>query len=46
MAICGLLQKFEFEFEPGYKSAEWLDNMEDHFVLSKGRLPVRVKPRT
>ncbi|KAF8512371.1 cytochrome P450 [Hysterangium stoloniferum] len=46
MAICGLIQKFEFEFDPGYNRAEWLDNMEDHFVLTKGRLPVRVKVRS
>ena len=40
-----MIQKFEFEFAPGYDIAEWEKKLEDNFIYVKGELPVRVKVR-
>jgi hypothetical protein len=43
MVTCVLLQKFEFEFAPGWEAKEWDKNLSDCFILVKGRLPVVLK---
>jgi cytochrome P450 len=45
MVVCALIQKFEFEFAPSFKTWSWEENLEDCFILMKGQLPVRIKTR-
>jgi hypothetical protein len=40
-----LIQKFEFEFAPGFQPDEWENNLKDAFILVKGELPVQMRVR-
>ncbi|KIJ45954.1 hypothetical protein M422DRAFT_778700 [Sphaerobolus stellatus SS14] len=43
--VCSLLQKFEYEFAPGYNPLEWEKHLRDHNIYVKGQLPVMIKAR-
>lgn len=46
MIIAMFFRKFEIRLAPGWDVNEWERNCKDHFVLTTGRLPVIVTPRT
>lgn len=45
MLVCLVMQKYEMRFEEGYVPKQWKDDMQDYFVMMKGRLPVVLTPR-
>lgn len=40
MIVCLLLQRFHMRFADEFQPWEWEENLEDWFVMKKGRLPV------
>lgn len=40
-----IVQKFDMKVAPGYDLDRWEMDLEDHFVLKKGSLPVLVTER-
>jgi cytochrome P450 len=45
MLVCLVMQKLEMRFEEGYRPSQWDDDMQDYFVMMKGRLPVVLTAR-
>jgi hypothetical protein len=45
MVTCSLLQKFDFEFAPGWDRRQWEKNLADCYILTKGALPVVITVR-
>ena len=45
MVVALIVQRFEFQFAEDYDPADWEKHLEDHFVLKKGSLRVKLTPR-
>ena len=45
MVVCSLIQKFDFEFASGWDPRAWEADLQDYFLLLKGKLLVQVKVR-
>jgi cytochrome P450 len=45
VVVSYFVQKFNMKIAPGYNLDEWEQNLEDWFVLKKGRLPVILTER-
>ncbi|KAI0922959.1 hypothetical protein AcV5_009816 [Taiwanofungus camphoratus] len=45
MVVSLLLQRFELSLADGYNPAGWPDQLHDHFVLTRGSLWVKLRPR-
>ncbi|KAI0081603.1 high nitrogen upregulated cytochrome P450 monooxygenase 2 [Panus rudis PR-1116 ss-1] len=46
MVLCHLMHELQFRFADGYDPGDWEKELEDMFVVKKGRLPVVATPRT
>ncbi|KAF8235772.1 cytochrome P450 [Tricholoma matsutake] len=45
MLVCLMMQRYEMKFEEGYRPGQWDDDMQDYYVMMKGRLPIVLTPR-
>jgi cytochrome P450 len=45
MLVCLMLQRYDMQFEEGYCPKLWEDDIQDYFVMMKGRLPIVLAPR-
>jgi cytochrome P450 len=45
MSVCELMHRFDMRFPEGWNPAEYEETLCDHFVLSKGELPIILSPR-
>jgi hypothetical protein len=45
MVVCLIMQRLEMRFEEGWNPGRYEEDLRDHFVLRKGRLPVVFSPR-
>jgi cytochrome P450 len=45
LALTGLVHRFDFQFTPNFVQDDWLGSLKDHFVLTRGVLPVIVRCR-
>lgn len=45
MLVCLMMQKYEMQFEEGYRLSQWEDDMKDYHVMVRGRLPIVLTPR-
>ena len=45
MLVCLMMQKYEMRFEEGFRPEQWEHEMEDYFIMMKGRLPIVLTPR-
>ncbi|KAI0075130.1 high nitrogen upregulated cytochrome P450 monooxygenase 2 [Panus rudis PR-1116 ss-1] len=43
--LCALIQQLDFKFAEGYDPSQWDRDLEDMFVVRKGKLPVQVTRR-
>ncbi|EJD00159.1 high nitrogen upregulated cytochrome P450 monooxygenase 2 [Fomitiporia mediterranea MF3/22] len=45
MVVALLMQRFDIQFAPEYDPCRWEEELEDHFVMANGGLPVVLTPR-
>lgn len=43
--IAMLIKSFDFELGEGVKNGEWERDLLDHYVMKKGRLPIKMSLR-